>query len=137
MTSIIRLLSLGLAWICVVLGCVGVFVPVLPTTPLILLATFLFGKNSPRCHAFLLNSRVYKAYVAPFKQAGGMPVKSKVRMLAISYAVLCVSAILVQNPFIWCILLAVAAFLLYLAAVRIPTIDESKVNRDYGIELEG
>lgn len=136
MARIVRLLSLGLAWACVAVGCIGVFVPVLPTTPLILLAAFLFGKFSPRCHGLLLNSKVYKAYVVPFKQAGGMPAKSKVRMLVISYAVLFVSAVLVQRVVVWCILLAVAVFLLYLVTVRIPTVDESKVVREREVELE-
>lgn len=135
MMRIMQLLLLGLAWICVVVGCIGIFVPVLPTTPLILLAAFLFGKNSPRCHAFLLNSRVYKTYVVPFKQAGGMPVKSKTRMLTISYAVLCISAVLVQKVVVWCILLTVAMFLLYLIVVRIPTVDESKMICEQEIEL--
>lgn len=128
------MLALGLAWICVAVGCIGVFVPVMPTTPLILLAAFLFGKFSPRCHAILMDSKVYRAYVLPFKRAGGMPMKAKARMLAISFTVLAISAVLVQKPIVWCILLAVAVFLLYLMVVRIPTVGESEVLRNREVE---
>ena len=56
-----------------------------------------------------------------------MPVKAKMRMLIISLSVLAVSAALVQKPFVWVILAAVALFLVYLMVVRIPTVGESAV----------
>ena len=42
---------------------------------------------------------MYRSYVVPFKEAGGMPVKAKMRMLIISLSVLAVSAALVQKPY--------------------------------------
>ncbi|MEG2947973.1 MAG: DUF454 family protein, partial [Raoultibacter sp.] len=68
-----RILFQILAWIAFAIGVVGVFVPVLPTTPLLLLATFLFAQSSPRCHAWILSTKVYRRYVLPFKEAGGIP----------------------------------------------------------------
>lgn len=62
-----------------------------------------------------------------FKDAGGMPVRDKVRMICVSYAVMLVSAIAVQKPFVWIILAAVAVFLLWLVFVRIPTISAEQV----------
>lgn len=110
------------AWVCFLLGCVGVFVPVLPTTPFLLLAGVLFARSSERCYAWMRSTSVYRKYVASFKEAGGMTASAKVRMLALSYAVLAVSAVLVQRPFVWAILGCVAVFLLWLVTVRIPTI---------------
>lgn len=126
MNPILRVVLLAVAWIACGVGIVGVFVPVLPTTPLLLLATFLFGKCSPRAHRWITSSKVYRAYVVPFKEAGGMPVKAKMRMLLISLTALAVSAALVQKPLVWCILGAVALFLVWLVAVRIPTIGEAE-----------
>lgn len=124
MSKVLKIAVLGFAWLCAGAAVVGIFVPVLPTTPLLLLATFLFGKFSPRCHAVITKSKVYRSYVVPFKEAGGMPVKAKMRMLLISLGVLAVSAALVQKPFVWAILAAVALFLIYLVTVRIPTVGE-------------
>lgn len=124
-----RLLLLASAWIACILGCIGVFVPVLPTTPLILLATFLFAKSSPRCHAWIIQTNVYRVYVAAFKEAGGIPVLTKIRILALSFAVMGSSAWFVQKPIVWIILGCVALFLLYLMLIRIPTISPERVRQ--------
>ncbi|HJF66585.1 MAG TPA: YbaN family protein [Slackia equolifaciens] len=112
------------AWIALGIGALGVFVPVLPTTPLVLLATFLFAKSSPRCHAWLCKTRIYRSYVLPFQQQGGIPFKRKLHILGVSFVVMGVSAVLVQKPIVWVILGAVALFLLWLMCIRIPTVGE-------------
>ncbi|WP_449315836.1 YbaN family protein [Rubneribacter sp.] len=127
MNRALRILMLIGAWIACILGCVGVFVPVLPTTPLLLLATFLFAKSSPRCHAWIVSTKVYKTYVEAFKQAGGIPASTKVRILTVSFLVMGASALIVQKPVVWVILGCVALFLIYLMFVRIPTISIEQV----------
>lgn len=127
MNPVTRVLMLAIAWIACILGCIGVFVPVLPTTPLLLLATFLFAKSSPRCHAWITSTKVYENYVAAFKQAGGIPLGTKVRILAVSFTVMGLSAWFVQKPVVWIVLGCVSVFLLYLMLIRIPTITRDRV----------
>lgn len=115
------------AWAACIVGSIGVFVPVLPTTPLLLLATFLFARSSPRCHAWIVSTRVYRTYVAAFKEAGGIPIGTKARILAVSFTVMGLSAWFVQKPIVWFVLGTVSVFLLYLMLVRIPTISPERV----------
>ncbi len=49
----LKAIYLFIGWISVLLGLVGVFVPILPTTPFLILAAFLFSKSSPRLHLWL------------------------------------------------------------------------------------
>ena len=124
-----RVLLLALAWLCTKTGFIGVFVPVLPTTPLLLLATFLFARSSPRLHAWIQTTKIYKNYVEAFKQAGGIPLATKIRILVVSFTVMGISALLVQRPPVWIILGCVAVFLLYLMLLRIPTVKVESVER--------
>ena len=127
MRRIVRFALFVAAWAACILGCVGVFVPVLPTTPLLLLATFLFARSSPRCHAWIVSTKVYRTYVAAFKEAGGIPAATKVRILTVSFVLMGASAFFVRKPVVWIVLGCVALFLLYLMLVRIPTISLENV----------
>ena len=113
-----RYLLLGIAWICFGIGAIGVVIPVLPTTPLLLLAGFLFARNSPRLHDWMRSTRLYRSYVVPFKESGGITAAKKARILAISAAV-------TLKPIVWAILTCCAIFLLYLVLIRIPTVPAS------------
>lgn len=131
-----RAVMLAVAWIACILGFVGVVVPVLPTTPLLLLATFLFAKASPRCQAWIEGTKVYQSYVLPFKQAGGITVRAKVRILVVSYILMGVSAAVVRKPLVWVILGCVALFLLWLVVFRLPTLGkDGSLTRPFGLPV--
>ncbi|MCL2889541.1 MAG: YbaN family protein [Eggerthellaceae bacterium] len=122
----VRYILLACAWISCILGVVGVFLPVLPTTPFILLSTFLFSKASPRLHAWMKRTKIYHHYVRPFKEAGGITLSMKFRIILISYGVLGLSAFFVQRWYVWTILGLVALFLIYLMFIRIPTVSREE-----------
>lgn len=52
-----RYFLVGLGFLSLIIGIIGIFVPLLPTTPFLILTAFLFNQSSPRFHAWLLNHK--------------------------------------------------------------------------------
>ena len=73
-------IMIGLGFIATGLGFMGVFMPVIPTTPFLLLTAFLFSRSSERFNTWLQGTRMYAAYVEPFKRDGGISKKKKAQV---------------------------------------------------------
>ncbi len=66
----LRILYGALGWFSLALGVLGVLLPILPTTPFILLAAFFFAKSSPRMHAWLLASPMFGPLILDWQRGG-------------------------------------------------------------------
>ena len=59
------------------LGFIGIFLPLLPTTPFILLAAFCFSNGSPRWERWLLEHRYFGRYVREWREHHAVPLRAK------------------------------------------------------------
>jgi len=73
-----RLLYLGLAWLFFLLGAVGVILPVLPTTPFMLLALWCFSKSSVRFHNWLYGHKFFGPPLQQWEQYRVIPLSAKI-----------------------------------------------------------
>lgn len=69
------LITLGLC--AVVLAILGVFLPLLPTTPFLLLASACFARGSPRLHGWLLSNKLFGSALRDVEQGKGIPRRAK------------------------------------------------------------
>jgi len=77
------------------IGAVGVVVPLLPTTPFLLLAAWCFARSSERLHRWLVGHPRLGQYVVGFLYGGGMSRKAKATALAVLWSGIVVSAVIV------------------------------------------
>jgi uncharacterized membrane protein YbaN (DUF454 family) len=77
-----RALFVALGVLCVVIGVAGVFLPVVPTTELIIAASYLFARSSPRLAGRLERNRLVGPSLRRFRETRGMPLKAKAVALA-------------------------------------------------------
>ncbi len=91
------------------IGIVGIFVPILPTTPFLLLAAACYLRSSQRFYNWLLNNRFIGAYVRNYLQGRGMPLKIKIITILLLWVTIACSIIFaVDNLIIRVILLIIA-----------------------------
>lgn len=92
MKRLTRLLLIVGGTLCVILGVVGMFMPVLPTTPFLLLASICYARSSKRFYRWLLTNRWCGEYIKKYQEGKGIALKQKVLTifllwLSISYAI--------------------------------------------------
>ncbi len=80
------------AGLCVVLATLGIFLPLLPSTPFVLLTSYLLYRSSPGMHHRFCNSRLFSRLLTDWEVRGGIRQKDKTR--AIVVALLCSSCTL-------------------------------------------
>ncbi len=91
------------------LGVAGIFVPLLPTTPFLLLAAACFARSSERFYRWLLGNRWFGAYVRDYREGRGVPARVKIFSVALLWVVILLSATFaVSNLVVRVILIAVA-----------------------------
>ena len=76
-----KILYMFLGLLCVAAGGIGIVLPLLPTTPLFLLASFLFVKSSPKLHRWLESTKAYQKTAGNFIANRGLSVRAKLSIL--------------------------------------------------------
>ena len=79
------------------IGAVGVVLPVLPTTPFLLLASFCLAKGSERFHTWFTQTKLYKTHLDDFVKTRSMTLKSKFTILLPASAMLILAFIMMPN----------------------------------------
>lgn len=76
--KLLRFAWLILGWFALGFGAVGVVLPLLPTTPFVLLAAFAFAKGSPRMRHWLVNHRIFGSMIRDWEAHGAIARRYKI-----------------------------------------------------------
>jgi uncharacterized membrane protein YbaN (DUF454 family) len=103
-----RQLLLTAGTLSLAVGIVGIAVPVLPTTPFLLLTAACYLRSSQRFYNWLMNSRFLGNYIRNYIEGKGIPRKVKLFIIILLWATISLSIWLVANTVVTIILLIVA-----------------------------
>jgi uncharacterized membrane protein YbaN (DUF454 family) len=84
-SRLVRVLLQGVGWLSVALGVIGVFLPVLPTTPFLLLAAACFARSSPRFYHWLVDHPRLGPWIRGYLEGDGIPLKAKVYAIGLMW----------------------------------------------------
>jgi uncharacterized membrane protein YbaN (DUF454 family) len=120
---VVRVLLLFAGTLSLTLGAIGIFLPILPTTPFLLLAAACYLRSSERMHKWLLGNRWFGEYIRNYQEGRGIPLKTKMAAVTFLWITIIYSAFFVLDE----ILIAQVALLLIALAVsvhliRLPTL---------------
>jgi len=90
-------------------GIIGIFVPILPTTPFLLLAAACYLRSSQRFYNWLLGNRFFGAYVSNYLHGRGMPRKIKIATIFLLWLTISCSIIFAVQALVIRIILLVIA----------------------------
>jgi hypothetical protein len=122
-SPLVRWLLVAAGAICVALGVIGIFLPLLPTTPLMLLAAACFARSSRRFHDRLLANRTFGPLILEWEKHRAIPRRTKLTAIALMSATLAVSIVFFVEPPWLQALLAVFGVALAVWMYRIPSRD--------------
>lgn len=94
----VRYTLLAIGWLSVLLGVIGIFVPVLPTTPFLLLAAACFVRSPRRFYLWLVNHKHLGPWIRDYLEGNGIPLKGKVYAIGLMWASIGLSCYLVPMP---------------------------------------
>ncbi|MGC8203357.1 YbaN family protein [Aliiroseovarius sp. PTFE2010] len=107
------------------IGALGVVLPLLPTTPLVILATMAFAKSSPALHGWLLQNRTFGPIIADWQAQGVIAPRYKALALSMMIGALGLSVALMVPVFVLIVqiasMLLAAAFILSRPGRVLPT----------------
>ena len=87
----LRILLVIAGTVCVGLGIVGIFLPILPTTPFLLLAAACYARSSQRFHNWLLNNKWFGSYIKNYLERKGITLRAKIITLSLLWITIGVS----------------------------------------------
>ncbi|KZX10350.1 YbaN family protein [Methanobrevibacter curvatus] len=104
------------------IGTVGIFVPVLPSTPFVIVAALFYGKSSERAEKWIMRNKYFASYIKNYKEKIGIPKDVKIKSLVFLWFMLILSMIFTNKLMITIVLIVIGILVslhIYLLKTRI------------------
>lgn len=124
MRKIIKFLYIIIGFIALGLGVLGLILPVLPTTPLLLLASYCFVKGSERFELWFKGTSLYKRHIETFVKKRAMTLKQKLTILLFADVMIAIPFFILESFLVRGILVLIVFYKYYYFIYKIKTVRE-------------
>jgi uncharacterized membrane protein YbaN (DUF454 family) len=102
------------------LGLLGIVLPVLPTTPFLLVAAWCYARSSERYYKWLINNKWFGKYIKNYREGKGIPLRAKIISISLLWLTISLSIIfIVLNLYIRIIMIITAVLVsIYIASIK-------------------
>jgi uncharacterized protein len=126
MSKIVKLLYIIFGFIALGLGVLGLILPVLPTTPLLLLASYCFVKGSERFELWFKGTTLYKRHLETFVKERSMTLKQKLTILIFADVMIAIPFFILDSFIVRVMLVLIVIYKYYYFIYKIKTVPEAK-----------
>ena len=123
MNKLFKIFLLGIGFISLVLGTIGIILPVLPTTPFFILSYICFLKSSEKFNNWFIKTNFYKKYVEDFVNKKGITLKRKISIIIVADIFIITSMIIVRNIYMNIFLTGIIIFKYWYFFFKIKTLE--------------
>lgn len=124
MSKIIKFLYIIIGFIALGLGVMGLVLPVLPTTPLLLLASYCFVKGSERFEHWFKGTTLYKRHLETFVKERSMTLKQKLTILLFADVMIAIPFLILDSFMVRVMLVLIVFYKYYYFIYKIQTVPE-------------
>jgi len=128
-----RYLLLALGIISLILGVIGIILPLLPTTPFLLLSAGCFINSSPKLYNWLINNKIFGKYIRNYREKRGIPLRVKVTSLAILWLSISYSLLFIVSSIVIRLILIVIALGVTIHILRMKTFAETDDDQKFDL----
>ena len=111
---------IGILSLC--LGSIGIVLPILPTTPFLLLSAFCFAKSSKRLYQWFISTKIYKNHLESFVEKKAMTLQTKMTILFLASVMLAFPFIFSQSLWVKLMICCLYVIKYYYFIFKIQTI---------------
>lgn len=122
MKRLTKFLLIIIGSISVLLGFMGIFLPILPTTPFLLLAAACYIRSSEKFYNWLINHRFLGIYIKSYLEGKGIPLKTKIFAISSLWITISISIMFFIGPVLIKLLLLIIATVVTIHIISIKTL---------------
>lgn len=120
-----KVLYIILGSLCLVLGSVGIFLPILPTTPFLLLSAYFYVRSSEKLYNWLINHKIFGRYIYNYVTYKAVPKKAKLTAILMIIITVPIAVVLIDNIYTY-IIIPIIALIVCIYILKLKTLDINK-----------